>query len=509
MKKLIICIGILSMLAINACQVATKKSNQFVITDYGAIGDGKTLNTTAIQTAITKASEAGGGTVIIPPGDFVSGSIFLKDNITLHLEAGATLWGSTNIDDYTELTWGHNKDRQPYHLIIAQNAKNVTISGKGIIDGNGEAFWQDYEKDAEGNMIVPRWILAKEKKVSPLIEISGCTNTTITDITVKTGGGWNIHLHDCDIAKIRGVNIINNLYSPNSDGIDITGSYDVIVSDCYIKTCDDAICLKTTPDSRECRRVTVTNCVLETLCVGLKVGCNESFKDMSDVTFSNCVVNKSSRAVGLYIREGAIYENINVCNIVANTNAPLILNRPIDVMVEKRKPESKMGGIRNLTITNVTATTEGRMMFVSQDSGFIENVILRDINITYPMIENPVPMLEGYSSGQFPKEANNPEARRAKACIVLDNVTNFVLDNMIVNWPKTQKTPAAWAHPERIGNGTFKIYTQDYSKARQTELSLVWLRNTKGGYLDAPLANSSDASMKKYDLINSTIKIKE
>lgn len=301
------------------------------INQTGAKGDGKTLNTNAIQSAIDKAATNGGGIVQISHGIYLSGTIFLKSNVTLRIEAGATLLGSPNISDYKELTWGHNVDRQPYHLIVADGVENISIEGKGAIDGNGEAFWQEYEKDASGKMIVPRWIKAKAKKVSPLIEITRSRNISIDDVTIRTGGGWNLHLFDCDVAKVRGVNIVNNLYSPNSDGIDITGCNDVIISDCYIKTCDDAICLKTTDDSRECHRITVTNCIIETLCVGLKMGCTESNKNMTDVTFSNCIINKSSRAIGIYVKEGAIYDRITISNVTANTNAPLIFNRPIQI----------------------------------------------------------------------------------------------------------------------------------------------------------------------------------
>jgi len=481
--------------------------NSYTITDFGAVSDGTTLNTSAIQQAIDAAAEAGGGTIIIPPGTWLSGTIFLKSNTTLEVAAGATLLGSSRIEDYTAMTWGHNKDRQPYHLIVAQGQHNVSIKGKGTIDGNGEQFWKPYEKDNAGNMIVPRWIMARDKKVSPLIELTGSQNIYVRDVTIKTGGGWNLHIHDCDLVKIQGVNIINNLYSPNSDGIDITGSSDVMISDCYIKTCDDAICLKTTPDSRSCHRITITNCVLETLCVGLKLGCNESFKDITDVTMSNCVVNNSSRAVGLYVREGAVYERININNIVANTNAPLIFNRPIQFMVEKRNPESKVGGIRDVTISNFTATTEGRILLTAADGAFLENITLRDITLRYPMIEDPRPMVEGSGSSQFPKIDRHPEAMGALAAVVAENVQGLFLENFRVFWPATEATPEAWAHPERIENGSLRIHRPDYSKARQAEFSVLWGKNLQGGQIKAPLAEPSDTEQKKYILQNSDIQI--
>lgn len=495
----------LIMLLLSAC----KNSNEipiFDITSYGAKGDSATLNSEYIQTAIDEAYKAGGGIVYVPNGVFMSGTFFLKSNVTLRLAEGAKILGSTHIKDYKALTWGHNVDRQPYHLIVAIEQENIAIEGRGTIDGNGEFFWEEYEKDANGNMVVPRWLRPKKMKISPLIEIIRCKNTTIKDINVKTGGGWNIHVFDCDLIKIQGVNIVNNLYSPNSDGIDITGCHDVIISDCYIKTCDDAICLKTTPDSRDCKRVTVTNCVMETLCVGLKLGCVESFKNMTDVTFSNCIVNKSSRAIGIYLKEDALYENITITNITANTNAPLIFNRPLIIMAHRANPQKGFGTIRNVMVSNFICNTEGRIILTAEKGCTIENVVMRDIMLRYPYIEDPAPMVPGSGSAQFPDQKKHPGVGEAHAAIVADNIKNMAVDNIIIDWPMSTEVPTDWRHPERIENGSPRIHQYDYSKVRQAEFKVLWGRNLIGGYLNNPLAASSDFS-NKYKLENSTIRI--
>ena len=505
-KQFLIVLG----LNIGLFTVATPAISQQMATinSYGAKGDGITLNTKSIQQAIDEVAAKGGGKVIIPaPGIYKSGTIHLRSNINLEIEAGATLLGSPNISDYDSIRWGHNIDRQPYHLIYADSVQNFTISGKGIIDGNGENFLQDWEKDGKGNMVLPRWLLAKPRKVSPLIEIYRCFNGTIQDVTIRTGGGWNLHLYNCDLIKVRGVNIDNNIYSPNSDGIDITGCNDVIISDCYIKTCDDAICLKTTEDSRACHRITVTNCIIETLCVGLKMGCTESNKDMTDVTFSNCIINKSSRAIGIYVKDGAVYDRITINNIVSNTNAPLIFNRPIQIMVNGLTPTSKPGVIRNVMISNFICETEGRILLTAYQGGLIENVVMRDIMLRYPMIEDPRPLLAGSGSSQFPKMKEHPKAVGALAAIVADNIKNLVIENVMIQWPQTVVTPMAWAHPERIENGSNRITRMNYSKARQTEFAVFWGNNIQGGALNNLLAKPSAPGVKKYELTNSNITI--
>ncbi|MBC8035094.1 MAG: right-handed parallel beta-helix repeat-containing protein [Chitinophagaceae bacterium] len=502
MRKMLWVIGIsMTSFTVTAQQAVS-------ILSFGAKGDGKTLATKSIQKAIDQVAAKGGGKVIIPaPGVFMSGTIHLRSNINLEVEAGATLLGSPNIKDYDSVTWGHNIDRQPYHLLFADSASNLMISGKGTIDGNGQAFWKEWEKDDKGQMVIPRWLLAKPRKVSPLIEIYRCFNVSIQDITIRTGGGWNLHLYNSDVVKVRGINIDNNIYSPNSDGIDITGCNDVIVSDCYIKTCDDAICLKTTKDSRSCNRITVNNCILETLCVGLKMGCNESNKDMTDITFSNCIINKSSRAIGIYVKDGAVYDRITISNIVSNTNAPLIFNRPIQIMVNGLQPDSKPGIIRNVLISNFVCETEGRILLTSYEGGLIENIQLQNITLRYPMIEDPLPMVAGSGSAQFPKIKEHPEAVGARAAIVAENIRNLVIENLNIQWPQTDTTPLLWAHPERIENGSARIHRMNYDKARQTEFSVFWGNKIQGGYLSNRLASSSSQGISKYEIRNSSIEV--
>ncbi len=470
------------------------------IIDLGADATGTKLATAVIQKAIDQLAAAGGGTVVIPRGTFLTGTIFLKSHIQLELQLGATLLGSPNIDDYTPMTWGHNKDRQPWHLIYADNIENAAITGLGTIDGNGEYFWQPYERDEQGRMVEPRWIKAKDKKISPLIDINNSRNIRIHDVTVKTGGGWNIHLFDCDEVQIRGVRITNSVYSPNSDAIDLSGCRDVSVSDCYIRTCDDAICLKTLPDSRTTERVAINNCVIETFCVGVKLGATESYQDMRDVSIANCTFKGTSRFFALYSKNGGMLENITVTNISGDTNAKLVLSRPIQLMVEKAK-DGSIGGIRNVVIDNMVCHTDGRILITCDDQGVMENIILRNMVMTYPRVEDPQPLAAGATSNQFPQ--SHLAAGAARAAVVVDNAKNLMIENLIVNWPaENAAVPQAWQHLERIENGTERIHRYDYSKPKFAEFHAVWVNNVSGLYLNNPFVQSSSDQLEKYQLMH-------
>ncbi len=486
--------------------VNNREQEGYNIKKFGAVADGKTLNTVAIQKAIDAAHKNGGGKVIIPAGTYILGTIYLKDNVNLHVSLGATLLGSPNLEDYDSIRWGHNNDRQAWHLIFADSVKNVAITGEGTIDGNGEFYWQEYEKDENGNMVVPRWIKAQKHKISPLIDINYSSNIIIKDVTVKTGGGWNIHLFNSSVAKIQGVRIINNIYSPNSDGIDLTGCSDITITDCFIKTCDDAIVIKTLRDSYESERISVSNCVMETLCVGIKLGAGESYKDMRDINFSNCIFNGTSRFFGLYSKNGAVIENIVVNNLTGNTNAKLVYNRPIQLMVQKNG-DGVVGGIRNVVISNMAAHTDGRILMTCHPDGFLENIYFRDVILTYPRIEDPEAMIDGARSNQFPRVSEFREAGSARAAFVAENLTNLVIDNLKINWPG-EEVPESWQHPERIENGTRRIHKHDYSNPRQCEFSVLWGKNLMGGYIHAPLAEASSKKMKTFQLKSSSIKVK-
>ena len=177
------------------------------VTDYGAVGDSTTLNSVAIQKAIDAAADNGGGTVFFPPGDYLTGTLRLGDNITLFLENGCTIHGSNNMRDY---------DEEQKHLIYAEDASNIVICGHGSINGNGPAFWD--------NGRLQRWYRGEYdlRRTSDMIRFDRCSNIVLEDVGIDYGAFWNIGFGDCSQITIHAISMRNGVYEddgPNTDGI--------------------------------------------------------------------------------------------------------------------------------------------------------------------------------------------------------------------------------------------------------------------------------------------------
>ena len=459
----------------------------------------KALDTDALQRELDALHEAGGGTLILPAGDYRTGTIFLRSNVHIHLEQGAHWQASDNIDDFVELDWGHNKDRQPWHLIYARNVSNVAITGHGVIDGGSDAYWEgEAFNGQQKNRTKDRfWIKAKARKLSPLIDIHESEDLRFEGIKIIAGGGWNLHFFNCTQVQIRALRIVNDVLSPNSDGIDLTGCRDVTISDCYIKTCDDAVVLKTLPDSRSCERVTVTNCAIETLCVGIKMGATESYKDMRDLVVSNCVFHACSRLIGLYSLNGAILKNIVVTNISGNTNSGLVLNRPIQLMVGRPKRDV-IGAIENVNISNFMCNTDGRILMSSPEPDRIKNITLRDVTLSYPWVEDPRDIGGEIESNQLPRAEGDQCVTSAPAALVFCNVSNLALYNTRVEWP-SMDVPEEWRWSSLLENGSDRLHRYTYSESLPEQFFFLFARDLNGFIFDRSSAVPAHSELGLFD----------
>lgn len=463
------------------------RPGQYWITDFGAIGDGAAMNTQAIQAALDAAGAAGGGVVMVPPGVWLCGTIWLRSFVTLELMTGAVLKASTDIADYpVHKHWDDearapfvNPDLQPHSFLFAEEVEHITIQGGGTIQLPGEAFWDLAATGPSG------WIPYKLPRVSPSICFKHCTEVRLLDIAILDSSGWTVEMNSCRYVWIRGLRIENHFFGPNTDGLDIQGCQDVMISDCRIDVSDDCIVLKTLPDTPPNERITVTNCTLRTQCVGLKCGANESFGDMRQITFTNCVVHDTTRAFGLYAYCGGHYEDIVVSNIVCDTKNDYPLNRPIHIDVRDKMDDgkakhtyaAKAGSIRNVQVSNCVFRTDGRILITCQEGASLENVVLRDIRMEMTGVDDPSEKGRTAKSGQW--SMANPDCGAARGVVAAENVRGLVVRDLYVHWPAENAGP---------------------------DFAVVWGKSLRGGLLDAPLA-SPKGSAPKYDLTDSTIRV--
>lgn len=394
-----------------------KFPTSFNIKDFGAKGDGLTKNTKSIEKAIAACSEAGGGMVLVPSGTFLTGPIHLKSNINLHLDAGATLLFSTDFEDYpTVPTRWEGIDAQGYSpLIWGKDLSNISVTGKGVIDGQGSAWWKRHaglvkvgegvtpqsarekefarlNKDIDaGDMVGTHTIYWRSQFLRPcLIEFNNCKNILIDGVTLLNSPFWTVHPIYSEKIIIRGITIKNPKNSPNTDGINPDSSRDIYISDCDITVGDDCITLKSGRDrdgrkvGRPCENITITNCIMHAGHGGLVIG-SEMSGGVKNVVMSNCVFDGIDRGIRLKTLRGrgGVIENINVQNIsMQNVHTPVTIsmsyyNVPAEPLSE-RTPMIRNIRISELNVQNAALAGE----FAGLEEQYMENITLSNSTIS-------------------------------------------------------------------------------------------------------------------------------
>jgi len=362
----------------------------FNVLDYGAVGDGQALDTPALQAAIEAGHKADGGTVYVPAGSYVSGSIFLHSNITLYLAAGATLLGSENPADYpiVDGRWEGTDQQTHAPLIAGHNLQHIAVVGRGTIDGRGACWWRMHK---EHRLAYPR---------PRLISFTDCRNVLIEGVTLTNSPSWTINPVRCDNVNVDKVTIINPADSPNTDGINPDSCRNVHISNCYLSVGDDCITLKSGKEDngREhlapCENITITNCTLAHGHGGVVIG-SEMSGSVRRVVVANCVFTGTDRGIRLKSRRGrgGVVEDIRLTNIVMeDVLCPLTMNLYYacgawgDETVSDKQPHPVTEGtprFRRIHLSHITARQ------VKYAAGFLfglaemplEDISLSDISI--------------------------------------------------------------------------------------------------------------------------------
>jgi hypothetical protein len=368
------------------------KGNDVNILDFGATRDTAKLSTAAINKAVEACFKAGGGRVIIPAGNFKSGTITLLDNVELFLERGAVLYASTSHEDFPRQQQpAYRSQKDPggwYALIYAEGASNIGISGFGTIDGQGAG-----QVPRPG----PKGAVHEDRDGRPRnILFISCRKIWVQDVTMQNSGIWNQHYLDCENLIVNNIRVYNHS-NRNNDAIDIDGCRQVVISNCIMDTDDDGITLKST-GAAPCEDVAITNCIVSSFCAAIKCG-TESTGGFKNILISNCIVKPSACptepvfrtprigqvGIALEIVDGGVMDGVTVSNIVIQgTECPIYVR--LGNRARKHTdaaPEPPRGKMRNISLSDINVYDAGN--YSSSITGIpgsaIENITLNNIRI--------------------------------------------------------------------------------------------------------------------------------
>ncbi len=378
------------------------------VRDFGASGAGNTKDTDAITAAIRACAEAGGGTVLFPAGQYVTGTFELVSNITLNLEAGATIVASGDLEDYGSIT-GYGLGRtygvdssgegERVGLIIARDAHDVAIVGRGTIDGRGSLFMSDephigadfdpqYVRNPQGfqeamkntayGPLRPK--LEGTGRPGTMLIFRNCRNVLIRDVTLKDSPNWTLHLQSTEQVVVSGIHIVNNPVIPNNDGIDCIGCRHVHISDCDIQAGDDDFAFY------DSEHVTVTNCSMTSRSAAIRL------EGTRFSTFQNLSMD-SNRGIGIFhsLDTGGDTDAVLFSGITMRTR--LIPGHwwgkaePIYVAVRPCAGGCK-GSVKNVTFTNITAESESGALIYGTEANPISGLTLDGVRLLIKAPDN-------------------------------------------------------------------------------------------------------------------------
>lgn len=401
------------------------------IKEFGATGCAEQLCTAFIQKAIDAGAAEGGGTILFPPGTYLTGTIYLKDNVTLHLETGATILGSPNPKDYNRDDFcSQNRvfaaERvSGAHLVVAVEAANIAVTGGGRIDGNRKAF---SDKNWDENPVLfeyPEW------RPGQMLFFCECKNVTIKDVQLYNAPYWTCFLHGCEDVCVNNVRIWNDQRTWNGDGLDIDCCTRVNVSDCNIDTGDDCITLRGNvaplkDQRRVCQHVTINNCVLRTRCNAFRIGVGNGV--IRDCVISNCVIRETRTAICIISKYGKTSPGVTIENVLFD-NLYIDAVRPIVISsnVAGCQPEpAKL--VRNISFSHLRGRAKWSSFVTGNPDCMIKDISFSDVWFEYyggDGLTPPEKITRSY--GEFGTTS-------APAAFYVQNAVDVEFDRVRVSW---------------------------------------------------------------------------
>ena len=482
------------------------------INNFGAVGDGLTIDSPAIQKAIDACVEAGGGKVLCPAGTYLVGSIELKSRIELHLEAGCRLVNCLDPQHFNlpdDITGPHEQ----FAVLNAAHAENITLSGPGIIDGQCMTFMYD-DPDNGGNCEEHLSMDDHRRFRSKMLRFEDVKNAVIKEVTFKDSSLWTIHLAACTDSRVSGIIIDNPLRACNSDAIDPDCCKNLIITDCLLKTGDDGVCVKTTRALAErygaCENILVSNCIIHSTSSALKIG-TETFGDIRNITFANCQIYGSSHAIAVYARDGGVIENIRFSNITGNArhhgNAPRHKHGwswwgkgdAIFISAVKRSQEgSNPGFIRNVSLDGICLDCEASSYISAGSPGAaVENILLENCRLRFiRQGTQPTGWFDEQPSYRNVFEHDSP-------AVFVEHVNGLRVANLSVEW--IGREHENWTNLAEIEHSSNVVFANIRSTPSDFELPLFKVRESD---LTLKYIDIKDIS-QLYNAENSTVMVKD
>ncbi|HET6558735.1 MAG TPA: glycosyl hydrolase family 28 protein [Prolixibacteraceae bacterium] len=506
MKKCLLLIALL--FAIAASSYA--KSAVFNILDYGAVGDGKTLTTASIQKAIDACAANGGGLVTVPKGEFLIGTLNLASNVEFHMETGATLIATTDLTQYQI----HNE--QPAGVFYTEKAHNVSITGNGTIFGQGmEMMYIDSPKVIGGKEYTRQKdnfrklesgvgdgpFYAKDR-YHQMIVFSECTDLTLKDFTVIDAPYWTFLIVHCDGVLVDGLRIDNNLMIPNSDGLDVISSSNVIIANCYFSCGDDAIVLAGYAHHfgdpgfkgilKRSENINVSNCILRSRSSAIRIGGWDQ-NHMANYNFSNIVIFDSNRGINLSVGDSGSVQNVNFTNIRIETRLHTGdwwgQGDPIKITAIRGVPNSpRIGIIKNINFTNVSCRSENCINMIASEETRLQNIFFNNLQMEFVKSEK-----EETIGGNLDLRPNIVPGKELFArdipAIYVENADNVMFDKVDVSWDRNIDQKHYTNAIEAVGvNGLRLTNVRAEASPSNPQMSAVVLNNCRDFYTDSKLS---------------------